>query len=149
MAAAPEAGLYRIAGDLALEEGNLAAAVHAYESAAQAGDPMAVRAGVLGLVRRGRRDLAESLVAAHGGHAPDDALTLLALVSVPVLAYLLNRTPAGLAVRMVGENPSAAEGQGIDVVAVRVATVVAGSALMGVAGAFDATRATSGTTPRM
>ena len=53
-----------------------------------------------------------------------------------MLAYLLNRTPAGLAVRMVGENPSAAEGQGIDVIAVRMATVVAGSALMGVAGAF-------------
>ncbi len=30
---------------------------------------------------------------------------------------LLNRTPLGLAVRMVGENPSAAEGQGIDVIA--------------------------------
>jgi ABC-type uncharacterized transport system permease subunit len=37
---------------------------------------------------------------------------------------------------MVGENPNAAEGQGIDVIAVRMWTVVAGSALMGVAGAF-------------
>ena len=55
-------------------------------------------------------------------------LTLLALVCVPLLAYVLNRTPAGLAVRMVGENPGAAEGQGIN--------VIAGSALMGVAGAF-------------
>ena len=63
-------------------------------------------------------------------------LTLLALICVPILAYVLNRTPAGLAVRMVGENPSAAEGQGIDVIAVRMWTVVAGSALMGVAGAF-------------
>jgi len=63
-------------------------------------------------------------------------LTLLALVSVPVLAYILNRTPVGLAVRMVGENPGAAEGQGIDVIAVRMWTVVAGSALMGIAGAF-------------
>jgi len=63
-------------------------------------------------------------------------LTLLALVCVPVLAYVLNRTPAGLAVRMVGENPGAAEGQGIDVIAVRMWTVLAGSALMGVAGAF-------------
>ncbi len=64
------------------------------------------------------------------------ALTLLALAVVPAIAYFLNRTPAGLAVRMVGENPGAAEGQGIDVVAVRMTTVVAGSALMGVAGAF-------------
>ena len=64
-------------------------------------------------------------------------LTLLALVSVPVLAYVLNRTPVGLAVRMVGENPSAAEGQGIDVIAVRMATVVAGSALMGIGGCLS------------
>jgi len=63
-------------------------------------------------------------------------LTLLALCAVPALAYILNRTPVGLAVRMVGENPGAAEGQGIDVIAVRMWTVVAGSALMGVAGAF-------------
>jgi simple sugar transport system permease protein len=63
-------------------------------------------------------------------------LTLLALVCVPLLAYVLNRTPAGLAVRMVGENPGAAEGQGINVIAVRMWTVIAGSALMGVAGAF-------------
>jgi general nucleoside transport system permease protein len=63
-------------------------------------------------------------------------LTLLALLLVPVLAYALNRTPLGLAVRMVGENPAAAEGQGIDVSAVRLGAVAAGSALMGVAGAF-------------
>ena len=64
------------------------------------------------------------------------ALTLLALLLVPILGYVLNRTPAGLAVRMVGENPAAAEGQGISVAAVRIGAVAAGSALMGVAGAF-------------
>jgi simple sugar transport system permease protein len=64
------------------------------------------------------------------------ALTLLALVLVPVLGYLLYRTPLGLAVRMVGENPQAAEGQGVSVAAVRSGAIVAGSALMGVAGAF-------------
>jgi simple sugar transport system permease protein len=37
---------------------------------------------------------------------------------------------------MVGENPQAAEAQGIGVLATRTAAVVAGSALMGVAGAF-------------
>jgi len=37
---------------------------------------------------------------------------------------------------MVGENPQAAEGQGIPVVATRTAAIVAGSALMGVAGSF-------------
>lgn len=64
------------------------------------------------------------------------SLTLLALLLVPVISYGLYRTPAGLAVRMVGENPHAAEGQGIPVVATRTAAVVAGSALMGVAGSF-------------
>lgn len=63
-------------------------------------------------------------------------LTLLALALVPAIAWLLYRTPAGLALRMVGENPAAAEGQGLSVAGVRSAAVVAGSALMGVAGAF-------------
>jgi len=63
-------------------------------------------------------------------------LTLLALALVPVIAYALYRTPLGLAVRMVGENPAAAEGQGISVAAVRIGAVAAGSALMGIAGSF-------------
>jgi len=64
------------------------------------------------------------------------ALTLLALALVPLVAWMLARTPAGLAVRMVGENPHAAESQGVSVAATRTAAIVAGSALMGVAGAF-------------
>lgn len=63
-------------------------------------------------------------------------LTLLAIALIPLSAWILYRTPAGLAVRMVGENPQAAEGQGISVAAVRTGAIVAGSALMGVAGAF-------------
>ena len=63
-------------------------------------------------------------------------LTLLALLLVPLLGYMLYRTPAGLALRMVGENPQAAEGQGVSVAATRTAAIVAGSALMGVAGSF-------------
>ncbi len=63
-------------------------------------------------------------------------LTLLALGLVPATAYVLYRTPLGLAVRMVGENPAAAEGQGISVAAVRIGAIAAGSALMGVAGSF-------------
>ena len=64
------------------------------------------------------------------------ALTLVALLLVPISAWILNRTPAGLAVRMVGENPQAAEGQGVSVLGTRTAAIVVGSALMGVAGAF-------------
>ena len=63
-------------------------------------------------------------------------LTLLALLLVPAMGWLLYRTPAGLALRMVGENPQAAEGQGVPVAATRTGAIVAGSALMGVAGAF-------------
>ena len=63
-------------------------------------------------------------------------LTLLALLLVPLIAWVLLRTPLGLAVRMVGENPHAAEGQGVSVLAVRTGTNAPGSAPMGVAGAF-------------
>jgi simple sugar transport system permease protein len=63
-------------------------------------------------------------------------LTLLALVLVPLIGWGLYRTPLGLAVRMVGENPAAAEGQGLSVARLRIGAIVAGSALMGVAGSF-------------
>ena len=63
-------------------------------------------------------------------------LTLLALLLVPAIAWLLYRTPLGLAIRTVGENPAAAEGQGLSVTRLRIGAVVAGSALMGVAGCF-------------
>lgn len=63
-------------------------------------------------------------------------LTLLALLLVPVLMWMLYRTPLGLAVRMVGENPQAVESQGLSVAGLRTGAIVAGSALMGVAGAF-------------
>jgi general nucleoside transport system permease protein len=63
-------------------------------------------------------------------------LTLLALAVVPLTAWVLYRTPVGLAVRMVGENPAAAEGQGLSVMGVRTCAIVVGSALMGVAGSF-------------
>ena len=63
-------------------------------------------------------------------------LTLLALLLVPAIGYFIYRMPAGLALRMVGENPHAAESQGISVAATRTLSIVAGSALIGVAGSF-------------
>jgi general nucleoside transport system permease protein len=63
-------------------------------------------------------------------------LTLLALLLVPLLAWVIYRTPLGLALRAVGENPAAVEGQGLSVTGLRIGAVVAGSALMGVAGSF-------------
>ncbi len=64
------------------------------------------------------------------------ALTYLALICVPIVWYVLYRTPVGLAVRMSGENPVAVEAQGINVLAVRTGAVMVGSALMAVGGAF-------------
>ncbi|MEN2980415.1 ABC transporter permease [Tistrella bauzanensis] len=64
------------------------------------------------------------------------APTILALVLVLAVAWVLYRTPAGLAVRMVGENPAAADAQGISVTGVRMLAVMVGSAFMAVGGAF-------------
>lgn len=63
-------------------------------------------------------------------------LTYLAFLITFLVAWFLYRTPAGLAVRTVGENPAAAEAQGVDVISLRVSAVVAGSALMGIGGGF-------------
>jgi general nucleoside transport system permease protein len=63
-------------------------------------------------------------------------LTYLAFITTGLVAWFLYKTPAGLAVRTVGENPAAAEAQGVDVIRVRVGAVVAGSALMGIGGGF-------------
>ncbi|TCP80406.1 nucleoside ABC transporter membrane protein [Rhizobium sp. PP-CC-2G-626] len=62
--------------------------------------------------------------------------TYLAILIALVMAYMLFRTPLGLAIRMTGENPHAAEAQGINPMAIRYGAVMAGSALMGMAGAF-------------
>jgi len=64
------------------------------------------------------------------------ALTYFAFILVGVAAYVLYRTPLGLAVRTVGENPAAVEAQGIDVTLLRIGAVMVGSALMAVGGAF-------------
>jgi simple sugar transport system permease protein len=63
-------------------------------------------------------------------------LTYLAFIATAMVAWFLYKTPAGLAVRTVGENPAAAEAQGVDVIRVRMGAVVAGSALMGIGGGF-------------
>ncbi|PLX97991.1 MAG: ABC transporter permease [Desulfuromonas sp.] len=63
-------------------------------------------------------------------------LTWLALLLVIFISYTLFATPLGLAVRMVGENPLAAEAQGINVHLLRTGAVVFGSALMAVGGTY-------------
>ncbi|MDF1599620.1 ABC transporter permease [Mesorhizobium sp. YIM 152430] len=63
-------------------------------------------------------------------------LTYLAFITVAVVAWVLYRTPLGLAVRAAGENPSAVESQGLSVTGIRMGAVMVGSALMAVGGAF-------------
>ena len=64
------------------------------------------------------------------------APTYLAIVVALLLAYVIFRTPIGLAIRMTGENPHAAEAQGVNPTKVRYGAVIVGSALMAVGGAF-------------
>lgn len=63
-------------------------------------------------------------------------LTYLAFIVAGLVAWVLYRTPLGLAVRAAGENPSAVEAQGLSVTAIRIGAVMAGSALMAIGGAF-------------
>jgi ABC-type uncharacterized transport system permease subunit len=63
-------------------------------------------------------------------------LTFLALVFVALVALVLYRTPLGLAIRAVGDNPASVEAQGLSVRGLRIGAVVAGSALMALGGAF-------------
>lgn len=77
------------------------------------------------------------------------APTYLALAAVVVLAWVLARTPLGLALRMTGENPHAVEAQGLDPIALRIGAVMAGSALMALGGAFLTTAAFNSFFPEM
>ncbi len=63
-------------------------------------------------------------------------LTYLAWLLIPAMALFLHRTVPGLRLRMVGENPFAADTMGINVYRVRALSLAAGGALMGVGGAF-------------
>jgi general nucleoside transport system permease protein len=63
-------------------------------------------------------------------------LTYLALLAVPATAFLLFRTPWGLDLRTVGENPRAADAAGVSVWGMRCQALVIGGALMGMAGAY-------------
>ena len=64
------------------------------------------------------------------------AMTWLALIMVLLVWYVLYKTPLGKAIQAVGDNPSAIDAQGLSVYGLRIGSVVAGSALMGLGGAF-------------
>lgn len=64
-----------------------------------------------------------------------DPFFYLAVVLGLALWFLLRHTRWGMKVRAVGENPSAAESQGVSVAGIRYACVAIGGALAGMAGA--------------
>ena len=64
------------------------------------------------------------------------AFTWLAFAMVAVVAFVLYRTPLGLAIRAVGDNPDSVDAQGLSVYGLRTGAVVVGSALMAMGGAF-------------
>lgn len=65
-----------------------------------------------------------------------DAVVYLGLVAVAVGAYVLNRTPAGLSLRAVGEDPAAADAAGISVIKMRYLATAVGGFGAGVGGAY-------------
>lgn len=65
-----------------------------------------------------------------------DILVYLTLPIFAAIAWLLTRSMAGLRLRAVGESPEAADAAGVNVTAYRFVAVLAGSALIGLAGAY-------------
>jgi general nucleoside transport system permease protein len=63
-------------------------------------------------------------------------LTYLALVLVPLISYVLYRTPFGLRLRSVGEAPLAAASVGVNVAQIRYAAVIISGVLAALAGAY-------------
>ncbi len=64
-------------------------------------------------------------------------LTYVAFLLVaPAAWWMLGRTPLGLSIRAVGEDPEAADAAGISVARTRYLTLMVGGALMAVGGAF-------------
>ncbi len=63
-------------------------------------------------------------------------LTYLALVLVPIVSYVLYRTPFGLRLRSVGEAPLAAASVGVNVAQIRYLAVILSGVLAALAGAY-------------
>ncbi|BEP37677.1 ABC transporter permease [Variovorax sp. V59] len=77
-----------------------------------------------------------SLLPGAGRLFEQNAMVWLTLPIFLAVAWFFSRTSAGLRLRAVGENPQAADAAGIRVAMWRLAAVLAGSALVGLAGAY-------------
>jgi simple sugar transport system permease protein len=70
------------------------------------------------------------------GHLIPYTPVVVAFALVPVTWYVLNRTPFGLRLRAVGENPEAADAAGVSVPLMRYTGVLLSGALAGIGGAY-------------
>ena len=73
-----------------------------------------------------------------GGLFRQNVLVYLTPLVFAVVVWYLNRTVPGLRLRAVGENPQAADAAGIPVLRTRFLAILAGSALVGLAGGYIA-----------
>ncbi len=62
-------------------------------------------------------------------------LVYAAFASVPIAWFIFNRTPYGLKIRAVGQNPAAADAMDVNVTRIRYSTQIIGGAMSGLAGA--------------
>ena len=85
----------------------------------------------------GIRYTQESLaVASHHGPFAHHYLVYVAVLLTLALSWFLFRSKAGLVLRAVGESPESAQALGYSVRSIRLAAVVTGGALVGLAGAY-------------
>jgi len=63
-------------------------------------------------------------------------LVLLSFILVPLVWWILFKTPWGMRLRAVGEHPEAAETMGINVIRIRYTAVILSGVLAGTAGAY-------------
>jgi general nucleoside transport system permease protein len=64
------------------------------------------------------------------------ALTYFAYLLVPVLSFVLYKTPLGLRIRACGESPRALDTLGVNVFTIRLGVSAVAGALIGIAGAY-------------